>query len=173
MTQRCVKCSETHDQGKCENTSRATPAYCVNCGDMGHPANFRKCPRYLDAVDLQEKRKAKNTAMAEERVAARRGPAAKAVTPALSFAEAARSPQPAQQQQPSPRQMPQQQQQPSVSAPPNFFTECLNGEWFGIPLGQIFLLMRSNVVALKACTSQNERSALMVDILMNHTMSDV
>lgn len=47
MEYRCVKCSKTHERGKCTITNEDNNKdnlTCANCGEKGHPANFRGCP---------------------------------------------------------------------------------------------------------------------------------
>lgn len=83
MTPRCVKCSLIHEEGACTNNSRDTPAWCVNCGVLGHPANFRKCPKYLLALRRMEDRQERDGALQKARtVAAPSMP----VTSGVSFA---------------------------------------------------------------------------------------
>lgn len=55
MAYRCVKCTDQHNPGECplstitEGESK-TPK-CVNCGETGHPASYRRCPKYLDLIN--------------------------------------------------------------------------------------------------------------------------
>lgn len=43
---RCVKCTEDHSTNECKRTRDSPdPPSCVLCGEMGHPANYRGCPR--------------------------------------------------------------------------------------------------------------------------------
>lgn len=46
---RCVKCLGNHHTSECERPKDLSlctePPSCVLCGEMGHPANFRGCPR--------------------------------------------------------------------------------------------------------------------------------
>lgn len=55
---RCVKCDTPHKRGACKTPTlqqrlenpdlgNAIPK-CVNCGTIGHPANYRKCPKYIE-----------------------------------------------------------------------------------------------------------------------------
>lgn len=58
---RCVKCQLTHKPGECPTdiaaaTPRPAPA-CVNCGQIGHPANFRGCAHYKQLYQRMEDRK--------------------------------------------------------------------------------------------------------------------
>lgn len=48
MPFRCVKCSETHEPGKCTIAEQSNKELlkCANCGKSGHPANYRGCPYY-------------------------------------------------------------------------------------------------------------------------------
>lgn len=49
---RCMKCLTAHEPGRCQNnrsedpSAPSPPAACVNCGAVGHPANFRGCPKF-------------------------------------------------------------------------------------------------------------------------------
>lgn len=99
MLQRCIKCSEHHQPGECQNSDKQTMAFCVNCGEPGHPANFRQCPKYLKAAQHVAERKAKNLLLSQERHQAARGlPPAMLVNSGLSFAAAAATKQHQQQQ---------------------------------------------------------------------------
>lgn len=44
---KCVKCNNKHLPGEClrKKTEESDPS-CVNCGESGHPANWRGCPAY-------------------------------------------------------------------------------------------------------------------------------
>lgn len=58
---RCVKCCITHLPGACPTdvdqiTPRPDPK-CVNCGENGHPANFRGCATYKTLRSKMEERK--------------------------------------------------------------------------------------------------------------------
>lgn len=178
MQSRCVKCSQSHARGSCQNTDRSSPAYCVNCGEMGHPANFRQCPKYLAAVEQMAFRKARNESIAE---AKRNGVPSLQVFPGLSFSDAARrrnqqqraaATQPAAQsaaEQPAAASPPQVQQkpQPVSDQSGNFIQECLNSTFCGIPITQAIPIIIKNIQALKATSSAEERGTLMVNIIMN------
>ena len=67
---RCVKCPEEHDIGCCKNTDRESPAYCCNCENYGHPANFQECPvRKKKVGEVAAARNIKNTAVVNNRAA--------------------------------------------------------------------------------------------------------
>lgn len=57
---RCMKCTVNHDPGECLNvlnddeTNPSPPAACVNCGQVGHPANFRGCPKYAAIIKARQ-----------------------------------------------------------------------------------------------------------------------
>lgn len=54
---RCMKCTEDHGPGECQNVQTDNsnpPAACVNCGQIGHPANFRGCPKYSAIIKLRQ-----------------------------------------------------------------------------------------------------------------------
>lgn len=51
MGYRCVKCSENHGPGQCQRNLNELPQennqpFCANCGELGHPANFKECRVY-------------------------------------------------------------------------------------------------------------------------------
>lgn len=44
---KCVKCDNKHGPGECLRVvPNESPPHCVNCGESGHPANWRGCPSY-------------------------------------------------------------------------------------------------------------------------------
>lgn len=44
---KCVKCDNKHGPGECPRVvPNESPPHCVNCGESGHPANWRGCPSY-------------------------------------------------------------------------------------------------------------------------------
>lgn len=45
FTPKCLKCGEKHLTTECHHKGRITPK-CANCGQVGHPANFRSCPKH-------------------------------------------------------------------------------------------------------------------------------
>lgn len=46
--QACVKCSEKHGTGECKlEVNDNSKPFCVNCKNLGHPANWRGCPFFL------------------------------------------------------------------------------------------------------------------------------
>lgn len=51
---KCVKCDKTHVPGECQRlSSDETAPHCVNCGEAGHPANWRGCPSYKKFVNFK------------------------------------------------------------------------------------------------------------------------
>lgn len=54
---RCVKCTNTHEIGKCERTTRDGDAKCVNC-QGNHPANSRQCTAFLKYQERTTRRRA-------------------------------------------------------------------------------------------------------------------
>lgn len=60
MHYRCVKCNEGHEPGKCKIDKDNTPRvdlFCVQCGEKGHPASYRGCPKHIALINLiKEKR---------------------------------------------------------------------------------------------------------------------
>lgn len=71
MKYRCMKCPMDHEPGKCPRTEELKKALdsndadqiikvkeevsCVNCGEKGHPANYKKCKvyrAYIDKIEL-------------------------------------------------------------------------------------------------------------------------
>lgn len=54
---RCVKCDQKHLPGECQRTATdSSEPYCVNCGKLGHPANWRGCPSYKAYVAARRKK---------------------------------------------------------------------------------------------------------------------
>lgn len=48
---KCVKCDKSHPPGECDNSqSEGSKPICVNCGEPGHPANWRGCDSYKKYV---------------------------------------------------------------------------------------------------------------------------
>ncbi|KAI8116056.1 Nucleic-acid-binding protein from transposon X-element, partial [Lucilia cuprina] len=48
---KCVKCDKSHPPGKCELSQiQNSKPTCVNCGEEGHPANWRGCVAYKKYV---------------------------------------------------------------------------------------------------------------------------
>lgn len=51
MNYRCVKCLNNHKPGECQNTKNIenseniTPPACIACNQIGHPANYKGCPK--------------------------------------------------------------------------------------------------------------------------------
>lgn len=49
---KCVKCDKTHEPGNCTRVAKeGAELVCVNCGESGHPANWRGCESYQKYVD--------------------------------------------------------------------------------------------------------------------------
>ena len=59
---KCVKCDQEHATSECQKPPNTEP-YCVNCGPDSkvppHRANSRKCPMYLQRVEMIKKQRAK------------------------------------------------------------------------------------------------------------------
>lgn len=57
---KCVKCDKKHLPGECsyQHSDVSTP-FCVNCGQMGHPASWRGCKAYKDYVKARNERSMK------------------------------------------------------------------------------------------------------------------
>lgn len=54
---KCVKCDQKHAPGECSRVSSEESApHCVNCGELGHPANWRGCPSYKTYVKSKKDR---------------------------------------------------------------------------------------------------------------------
>ena len=68
---RCIKCEGKHNSWQCTKPKKdepgATPAFCVNCQDHGHPASFGKCPVRLQLLANIEERKAMKKQRTDER----------------------------------------------------------------------------------------------------------
>lgn len=54
---RCVKCSENHGPNACKlkSTDPKSSLKCANCGQQGHPANYRGCIYYKHALNIIKK----------------------------------------------------------------------------------------------------------------------
>ncbi|KAI8122792.1 hypothetical protein CVS40_6395 [Lucilia cuprina] len=51
LTFKCVKCDKSHPPGECELSQiQNSKPTCVNCGEEGHPANWRGCVAYKKYV---------------------------------------------------------------------------------------------------------------------------
>ena len=60
MKARCVKCKEDHAVGQCKRNSSADSnekPSCVNCGQEGHPANYRGCSHHKGVMKQIRERK--------------------------------------------------------------------------------------------------------------------
>lgn len=54
---KCVKCDQKHGPGECKRThSEVTAPHCVNCGEPGHPANWRGCPSFKEYAKNRRQR---------------------------------------------------------------------------------------------------------------------
>lgn len=54
---KCVKCDQNHLPGECtRNGIEDSNPTCVNCGEEGHPANWRGCSYYKDYINQKRKR---------------------------------------------------------------------------------------------------------------------
>jgi len=49
---RCVKCGDKHDPGRCGclpgTRLDRKKIFCVNCGEYGHPASYKGCPKIIE-----------------------------------------------------------------------------------------------------------------------------
>lgn len=56
----CVKCDKKHGPGECQRTKEdSSDPFCNNCGEAGHPANWRGCPTYRKYVAARQQRLSK------------------------------------------------------------------------------------------------------------------
>ncbi|XP_055923683.1 mRNA export factor GLE1-like [Eupeodes corollae] len=85
MQLRCVRCGETHKEGECklgnERVEDLTLLKCVLCGNQGHPANYRGCPKVQQMKQKQASQKA------EKSRTVRQAPTQKFVDPKFSYAQ--------------------------------------------------------------------------------------
>lgn len=82
---RCVKCSESHKPGECalnENSDRSQ-LKCANCGETGHPANYKGCRFYKQTLEKIKINQQNN----EQRINERIRKISRRVTPGISFAD--------------------------------------------------------------------------------------
>ena len=57
---KCVKCSLPHQPGSCpRDKSKDSDPFCVNCGESGHPANWRGCEVYKKYLSNKNERMTK------------------------------------------------------------------------------------------------------------------
>lgn len=79
MPYRCVKCKNTHEPGECSKPKKGKDATnrieaailnndgtlsqklddipeCINCGKPGHPANYKKCEKYIEIKQRREQK---------------------------------------------------------------------------------------------------------------------
>ena len=55
MRARCVKCREDHLTAECTMAKTSTSkCRCVNCGDEDHPASYKGCPQYKEAMAARQ-----------------------------------------------------------------------------------------------------------------------
>lgn len=54
LPRRCVQCSQDHDPEHCSLTAddKKDSLQCANCGEKGHPANYRVCPYYKHSLKV-------------------------------------------------------------------------------------------------------------------------
>lgn len=69
---RCVKCGQQYDIGKCPITDvdNKDKLKCANCNLYGHPASYKECPAYLQAINVAEKKK-ESSIVAKEKLQGR------------------------------------------------------------------------------------------------------
>ncbi|KAI8115023.1 Nucleic-acid-binding protein from transposon X-element [Lucilia cuprina] len=84
---KCVKCDQDHEPGNCLRVNQdGTQPACVNCGEVGHPANWRGCSAYKKYVEMKRQRMRKSQ---EEKEIAKnnvRNMATSFISPGKSFA---------------------------------------------------------------------------------------
>lgn len=53
----CVKCDTQHKPGECTRIrSDTSDPFCVNCGETGHPANWKGCPTYKKYIATRQQK---------------------------------------------------------------------------------------------------------------------
>lgn len=71
MNERCVRCTKNHGSRSCDiipqDNKEKVSASCVNCGNEGHPASYRGCPKYKEYIS-GAKRITNKTNAAEKKV---------------------------------------------------------------------------------------------------------
>lgn len=150
MPKRCVKCSLHHEEAQCSNNDRAVAAYCVNCHEMGHPANWSKCPKFERAVNrLREKRESE---IALRNVRAAAGPSS-LVRSGFSYAEALGN----QFQRQGAEQ--QQQQRASQVSAHSLEGSILGSTVCGIPLLQVLAGADELVKSMNGMSLEERRFA--------------
>ena len=103
---RCVKCTQTHEPGKClrsaETPDTVTAPMCVNCRNS-HPANYRGCPylKLAQHIDSSNKTARRNIKLTSPLTSGRRSYAAIAAAPKVHFTPKTQHPQFMTPQQPT------------------------------------------------------------------------
>jgi hypothetical protein len=59
MLPRCVKCGKEHLAKECniQINSPREELFCILCKEKGHPASYRQCPKYQEAIENAKARK--------------------------------------------------------------------------------------------------------------------
>lgn len=69
---RCVKCTQNHEADNCpiSDVDAKDKLKCANCNLYGHPASYKGCPAYLQAINIAEKKK-ESISMTKEKLQGR------------------------------------------------------------------------------------------------------
>lgn len=168
MTSRCVRCGGEHDKEHCQlpkaafdpTTNKqleATLPTCCNCGQKGHPANYR-CSKYKEIVSRRKEIKAKQAAAQ----ASKQKSFNNFIQKGISFADMARPksfPKPVQRPVPVPAPRTKKTVLPTPAiAPidPNFFLNFL----------QIYQIAQEMKPAFDQCKTPQDRNAFLLAHLL-------
>lgn len=160
----CVKCDKRHEPGLCQLAEKVEneKLYCYNCQEMGHPASYRGCPKYvkvLEKIEEQQKRKEE----LRQGLRMRREMAAQSANRFVTdvpYSEMLKG-QPAYQQ-------PTQQQQPyQGTAPTGGF---LNGEFnkhFGKGMMEVIEQTRAFTPYYKSLSDEMDKKTALIQFAMS------
>lgn len=182
MPNRCIKCLENHEPGKCKRPSKNDDpseankdenVACVNCNEVGHPANYRKCPYYQNYIGRVQENKKK----ALERTNFKMNSYSNRVNTKLSFAQATRNNEQQQPQYPPlpKRNVPQVNQ--NLSSPSNNQSnnlDYLQGEChqlFGQDIFDILDKVNEFIPYYKNITSESKKKSAFVAFVISLSSS--
>ena len=181
MPYRCVKCGEQHGAKNCtlkmvdehevkyvkqqdgswkKQTATPKPVFCINCGNNGHTANYKKCPVYQQ--EIKNKKKAVKQTQQKQQPK-REVYVARQVTREVSFADALRNNIDTQQATQG-RNAAQTAATPSQQG--NFLNKECN-ELFGKGMTEIFAKFNSFAPSYNKGASKEERQMMMFQLFMD------
>lgn len=163
---RCVKCQKSHKRDECEldkPENASMKAFCVNCGEVGHPASFKGCPDRKRRIELMMRRREAAKIVAIERAKAQTNFTA-FTAHGVTFADAVKNQMNKQRQQEQPEQLINRQQNLGFD---------LNFTQLGVPAGIVFMEMKNYVAQFRALTSEEEKTLFIIrfmfEVLAKHS----